>query len=231
MRIVIFLLFAFFYLLTGCTNSQGIPEDKAPLAKGYEAKLILQEDFEKLSPGKLPQGWFSTYTGNGHFGVWQVVDDNGNKVLAQLSSKNRGYHFNLAISEKPVLKDVEIKLRFKGVKGVEDQGGGPVWRFRDKNNYYVARANPLENNFRVYKVVNGRRIQLASARVPVPTGKWHTIKIRMVGTHIECFYNGKKYLDVKDSTFDAPGKIGLWSKADAVTYFDDLEVYEIVKSK
>lgn len=120
--------------------------------------------------------------------------------------------------------DLELTVSFKAVKGETDQGGGPVWRYKDANNYYIARMNPLEDNFRVYKVVGGKRSQLGSAEAEAPAGKWHSIRIVHKGDHIQCYLNGKRQLDVKDETFKDAGKIGLWTKADAVTSFDDLTV-------
>ena len=129
----------------------------------------------------------------------------------------------MIINENETYDDLELSVKFKGVKGKEDQGGGPVWRYQDANNYYIARANPLENNFRVYKVVDGNRLQMDSARLKVTTNEWHTIKIIARNDHIQCYYNGRPYLEVTDDAFQK-GKIGLWTKADAVTYFDDLKV-------
>jgi hypothetical protein len=115
-------------------------------------------------------------------------------------------------------------VRSRGVAGREDQGGGPVWRYQDTKNYYIARQNNLEDNYRVYKVVDGRRIQLGTADVTARTGTWHELKVTMADDHIECFFDGKKYLDVKDDTFKKAGKVGLWTKADAQTRFDDFVV-------
>ncbi len=119
--------------------------------------------------------------------------------------------------------DLELEVKFKAVSGDEDQGGGPIWRYQDPDNYYVARANPLENNFRVYKVVNGNRKQLDSAHLKITPGEWHTIKIINNGDKILCCYDDRFYLEVKDNTFEK-GKIGLWTKADSITYFDNLVV-------
>ncbi|MBA3257018.1 MAG: DUF1080 domain-containing protein, partial [Pyrinomonadaceae bacterium] len=102
-------------------------------------------------------------------------------------------------------------------------GGGVVWRARDAKNYYIARYNPLEGNYRVYKVEDGRRTQLGTSDVKRSEG-WHTLRVTMTGERIECYFDGRKYLDVSDSTFKSAGKIGLWTKADAQTHFDDLTV-------
>src|SRR5207237_3872771 len=106
--------------------------------------------------------------------------------------------FNLCVLDGAAAKDVEVSVAFKAVAGDKDQGGGVVWRYEDANNYYVARVNPLEDNFRVYKVVGGKRsAEFQNADIKVPTGKWHTLKVRMAGDHIECFLDDKKHLDVK----------------------------------
>ena len=129
------------------------------------------------------------------------------------------------MADAPNLTDVEATVSFKAVKGEKDQGGGIVWRYQDANNYYIARMNPLEDNFRVYKVVDGKRTkEFQNAEVKVQTGEWHILKIKMTGDHIECFLDGKKHLDVKDDSIAKAGKIGLWTKADAQTYFDQFTV-------
>jgi REP element-mobilizing transposase RayT len=110
----------------------------------------------------------------------------------------------------------------KAVAGEHDLGGGIVWRYQDANNYYVVRMNPLEDNYRVYKVVAGKRTQLDTKEdVKVASGTWHRLKIKMIGDHIECYLDGKKLLDARDGTFQGAGQVGLWSKADAQTYFDE----------
>jgi hypothetical protein len=122
-------------------------------------------------------------------------------------------------------QDVEIIVSFKAMEGKLDQGGGIVWRYQDANNYYIARMNPLEDNFRAYKVENGKRSQqFQNAAVKIPAGEWHLLKIKQVGNRIECFVDGKKYLDVKDDTFQKAGKVGLWTKADAQARFDEVRV-------
>jgi hypothetical protein len=118
---------------------------------------------------------------------------------------------------------VDLSVRVKAVAGELDQGGGVIWRAVDKNNYYIARYNPLEDNFRVYKVEGGKRTQFQSAKVPGDKS-WHVLRVTMVGAKITCYLDGTKYLEAEDSTFPAAGKIGLWSKADAQSDFDNLSV-------
>jgi Domain of Unknown Function (DUF1080) len=186
-------------------------------------------DFEDATVGKLPPGWSATQTGKGKGGVWKVLEDKtapkGPKVLAQTASEQPKAFFNLCIADKSRFTDLDLTVSFKPVAGKTDQGGGPVWRYQDADNYYVARMNPLEDNFRVYKVVAGKRMQLGTVEdIVAAVGKWHTIRVVHKGNHIQCYFNGKLHLDVKDDTFKEAGKIGLWTKADAQTYFDDLVI-------
>jgi hypothetical protein len=175
-------------------------------------------NFDSEAGGVLPKGFTN------EFGKWQVTADttapSKPNVLAQLA-QSRGPEFNLTLIVGTSFKDVDLSVQMKAVAGRTDQGGGLVWRARDAKNYYIARYNPLEDNFRVYKVVNGARTELQSATIKRIDG-WHTLRVTMVGDHVECFYDGKKYLDVKDSTLTTAGRIGLWTKADAQTHFDDL---------
>lgn len=162
-------------------------------------------------------------------GEWKVVADNTApskpNVLAQLA-KSSGSTFNITLVSDTNYRNVDISVKMKAMAGKNDQGGGLVWRAKDAKNYYVARYNPLEDNYRVYKVENGKRTQFQSTEIKHSEG-WRTLRMMMTGDHIECYYDGKKYLDMKDSTFKEAGKIGLWTKADAQTYFDDLIVDEI----
>ena len=186
-------------------------------------------DFEDTPIDQLPEGWKVTATNqNGSQATWKVIEDktapSGKKVLACLSPNHDSeVTFNICWTDSVLFRDGEIEISFKAIKGEEDQGGGPIWRYQDQNNYYIARANPLENNFRVYKVVNGNRKQIASANVEIASGKWHTIKIISVQDKIQCYYDGKFYLEVKDNTFEK-GRIGLWTKADAITAFNDIKL-------
>ena len=186
--------------------------------------------FGKDDVGKVPAGWKADKTGKGEGSVWKVVADDtapskGGYALAQ-TAEGPNALFNLCVAEEgPSLKDVEIAVAFKAVRGKHDQGGGLVWRFQDANNYYVARMNPLEDNYRLYKVVAGRRMQLATKEdLKVPANEWHTLKVKHGGDRVECFLDGKKMLEGTDDTFQKAGKVGLWTKSDAQTFFDALKV-------
>ena len=132
-------------------------------------------------------------------------------------------------------KNVELSVKMKGVNGKNDQGGGFVWRFIDADNYYVVRANPLENNVVLYKVVNGDRTDLPilgkgrtyGVDVPSLGNNWNTLKLIVVDDLFTVYLNGKELFKVKDNTFTKAGRIGLWTKSDAVTYFDNFQVKNI----
>jgi hypothetical protein len=200
---------------------KSLPEE----TEGENKELIFS--FDNIPAGEFPNGWSNQKTGKGGLGNWTVLADptapSQPNVLAQTSKENPGYHFNVAVAEETNFSDLEIDLMFKAIDGQEDQGGGPVWRYQDADNYYICRANPLESNFRVYKVVDGNRKQLQSANVEIPGNVWHKLVVKNMGNHIQCWYNGNLYLDVTDDTFTS-GKVGLWTKADAVTWFDDVKV-------
>lgn len=175
-------------------------------------------NFDGDKPGELAKGFTNDV------GQWQVVADDSAPskphVLAQ-QAKSDKQTYNVALLADTNYKDVDLSVRFRAVAGETDQGGGLVWRAKDAQNYYVCRYNPLEENFRVYKVEAGKRKELGSANVP-PAPGWHTLRVTMVGEKIECYLDGKKDLEASESTFPGPGRIGLWTKADAVTHFDDL---------
>ncbi|MSQ94486.1 MAG: DUF1080 domain-containing protein [Gemmataceae bacterium] len=192
-----------------------------------DGKPATRWDFEDAAVGKLPPGWTATKTGKGEGSVWKVAEDKtapkGPKVLAQTAAGPNSL-YNLCVADKARFTDLDLSVSFKAFAGKKDQGGGPVWRYQDADNYYVVRMNPLEDNFRLYKFVAGKRIQLASADIAVADGKWHTIRVVHKGSRIQCYLNGKLHLDEKDDTFKEAGKIGLWTKADAQTYFDAIEI-------
>ncbi len=159
-------------------------------------------------------------------GEWAVTADEtapspGHALEQRAKSSNATY--NVALAGEPVLADLTLSVRFKSVSGEVDQGGGLVWRARDARNYYIARYNPLEANFRLYKVVDGKRTQLGSADVDEGEG-WHTLEVTMTGATISCVLNGKTTLTAEDASLAEPGRIGLWTKADARTRFDDVKV-------
>ncbi len=175
-------------------------------------------DFEKDEPGRIARGFTN------EVGQWEVARDGDNHVLYQ-KARNDDATFNVALVEGTECQDIELSVKLKPVAGEVDRGGGLVWRARDSKNYYLARYNPLEDNFRLYKVQDGKRTQLKSAKLP-GDDQWHTLRVTMVATKIACYLDGQKHLEADDATFPGAGMIGLWTKADAQSYFDDLTVSE-----
>lgn len=193
------------------------------------AEKPLAFTFAVTDAGKLPKGWTAAKTGTGEGSVWKVVEDKTapsgkGHALAQTAEGPRPL-FNICVADDTSFKDLDASVKFKAVKGKIDQGGGIVWRYQDADNYYVARYNPLEENFRVYKVVGGKRNQLATEEgVKAPAGQWQTLTIRQVGDRIECLLDGKLLLKAEDGNIGKAGKVGLWTKADAQTHFDELHI-------
>jgi hypothetical protein len=196
---------AVFALLCACLVGQ-------PIVGAEQAKQTWNFDGHKT--GEIAKGF------KGEVGEWLVTDADQGKVLAQ-TAKNPNTVFNVTLISATKARDVDISVKMKAVAGELDQGGGIVWRAKDAKNYYLARYNPLEDNYRFYKVIDGKRTQLQNADI-VHSDGWHMLRITMAGDHVECYYDGKKYLDHNDSSITSAGMIGLWSKADAQSYFDDL---------
>ncbi len=174
-------------------------------------------NFDNESAGKLPKDWTAVSS------TWMIAADGANKALKQ-TGKNKGELFNICIQNRLKYQNLQIELTIKPVDGKEDQGGGLVWRYHDAKNYYLARANPLENNLKVYKVVKGIRKEIKSAKVKMKAGEWYTLKVVMIGYTLDCYLNGQKLMNATDKTFPNAGMIGFWSRADAISLFDDLKI-------
>lgn len=185
-------------------------------------------NFDGDSAGKPPAHFHFARTGQGTEGTWVVHQDpaapSKPNVLAQTSTDTTDYRFPLAILEEGSFQDVTVSVKFKAVAGRVDQAGGIVFRYQDPNNYYVVRANALEDNYRIYHVVAGRRRQFAGANFRVTSNQWHTLRVEATGSQFKCFYDGELKITAGDETFKGPGNVGLWTKADSVTYFDDFEI-------
>jgi len=223
-------------LFLSCNSQPDNRNNKAISETEKQIPILLSDtlfSFNNCVVDKIPIGWSQYVTGKkGENPNWKIIEDNGNKVLAQLSEKNPNYHFNEIVFDGLTAKNIELSVKMKGVKGKMDQGGGFVWRFIDANNYYVVRANPLEDNVVLYKVENGKRTDLpvlGKGRTygvdvePLGDG-WNTLKLEVIDNLFTVYLNGKQIFRVKDETFANEGKIGLWTKADAVSYFDDLHL-------
>ncbi len=148
----------------------------------------------------------------------------GPKVLVQTSKDKTDYRFPLAVFDQPVLRDVDVAVRFKPVSGEVDRAAGIAVRLVDRDNYYVVRANALEDNVRLYRVVKGDRQQFAGANVKVQSGIWQELRLVVRGSRFEVFFEGRSLFSAVDTTFATAGRVALWTKADSVTSFDDLRI-------
>ena len=182
--------------------------------------------FDSATVGQPPTGFSFAKTGSGRPGRWVVraaVDaPSGPNVLAQEDSDPTDYRFPVAVADGPTFGDVSVSVRCKPVSGRVDQACGLVFRYHDENNYYLTRANALEDNVCWYYVQNGRRIEVKRVKVLVASGAWHSLRADIRADHIEVYFNDQKLIDVHDSRFTAPGRVGVWTKADSQTLFDDL---------
>ncbi len=198
-------------------------------------RIIL--DFETAEVGKPPPGFVTARTGTGAEGVWVIREDgtapSGGRVLEQASADPTGSRFPTCVYDELVAQDVSVSVRFKASSGEIDRAAGIVWRYRDPANYYVVRANALEDNVVLYKVENGKRNDLKPVGAwPLAYGKkaevaeerWNELRVVARGDRFAVHLNGTHLFDVEDRTFAGAGKVGLWTKADSVTRFDDLRI-------
>ena len=185
-------------------------------------------DFENNPVDQSPAGFSFGRTGSGRVGRWLVKTDkgapSGANVLAQTDTDTTSYRFPVAVADSTLLRDARVSVRCKPVSGKVDQACGLVFRYLDENNYYVVRANALENNVRLYFVKDGKRQQFAGWDGPVGNRVWHSLRVEARNDRFEIYWNDKRAIDARDHTFTESGRVGVWTKADSVTYFDDLTV-------
>ncbi len=185
-------------------------------------------DFSADRPGSPPAGFVFARTGNGRPGRWVVVSSaekgTTEKVLAQLDADDTNYRFPMAVAEGIAARDLRLSVLCAPVSGRVDRACGIVFRYRDENNYYVARANALEDNVRLYRVKDGRREQFGTWDIKVSAGTWHELQADARGDWFEIYWDGKKVIEARDETFPDSGKVGVWTKADSITYFKALKV-------
>jgi hypothetical protein len=185
-------------------------------------------NFEKDEAGKPPAGFDFVTTAQTPAGKWVIVTDGDNKVLAQTDTDKTDRRFALALAKEISLKDVKLGVRAKPISGEVDQAAGLVWRCKDQDNYYLVRSNVLEGNVRLYKIVNGNRSKFAGKEeLKLKAGEWHSLRVEHKGTSIAVFLNDQKIIEAEDKTLPDAGRIGVWTKADSVTWFDDLSVDEM----
>jgi hypothetical protein len=182
---------------------------------------------DKMQAGAAPGDFEFARTGQGGPGRWIVVSESaspGGRAIEQSSTDATSFRFPLAIYKPVSARNVDVTLRFKALTGKVDQAGGIAVRVRDQDNYYVVRANALENNVRFYRVVKGQREQLESANIKVTAKEWHDLGLKAEGERFTVSYDGKPLFTASDKTFAEAGRVALWTKADSVTRFDQIKI-------
>ena len=178
------------------------------------------ENFDAASPGTVPEVWTCGVTGKGS-PIWKVEADTSAPSQPNVLKQSGSGAFPWCVKQSVRIADGFVEVKFKPLAGREDQAGGVLWRFKDGNNYYIARANALENNVSLYYVEKGRRITIKYVAAPVAAHQWHTLRVEFSGKAISMVFDGKQYIRVEDDRIAGEGAIGVWTKADSVTAFDD----------
>lgn len=189
----------------------------AALATAAQAETV---GFDRDPAGAMPAGWVCGSTGGGA-PRWAVEADAGAPSAPNVLKQSGKGAFPWCVKQGTALADGVVEVKFKPLTGREDQAGGVVWRWKDGDNYYVARANALENNVSLYYTERGSRRTIKYVDAPVPGNAWHTLRVEFKGTRIRVVLDGKAYIELDDSHIAGPGAVGVWTKADSVTAFDD----------
>jgi hypothetical protein len=184
------------------------------------AAFAESSNFDNDKAGTLPAGWIAGVTGSGA-ARWVVEADSTAPSPPNVLKQTATGTFPWCVKEGVSIADGFVEVKFKPISGNEDQAGGVVWRWKNGDNYYVARANAAENNVSLYHTTNGRRNTLKYVDAPVPLKAWHTLRVEFAGKKIRVILNGKPYIETEDEHVTGPGAVGVWTKADSVTAFDD----------
>jgi hypothetical protein len=176
--------------------------------------------FDSDVPGSLPLAWQEGVTGRGA-ARWSVAQDESAPSKPNVLRQTGVGSFPWCVRRGTAIANGFVEVKFKALAGSEDQAGGVVWRWKDGDNYYVARANALENNVSLYYTQRGKRVTIKYVDAPVSPKAWHTLRVEFSDKRIRVDFNGRTYIDVQDDHIAGPGAVGLWTKADSVTAFDD----------
>lgn len=182
-------------------------------------------NFDDAKVGAPPAGWTATKTGGGD-PKWSVEKDDSAPSKPHVLKQGGEATYPVCIKDDTKLKDGFVQVKFKPVSGREDQAGGVIWRCKDADNYYIARANALEDNVTIYHTIGGRRVSFKSISTKVTSGAWHTLRVEFKGNQFTVMFDGKKVIEASDESFTDAGKVGVWTKADSVTLFDDFSYGE-----
>jgi hypothetical protein len=194
------------------------------LSLAATAALASSENFDSVKPGTLPEDWTCGVTGKGA-AVWKVEPDTSAPSQPNVLKQSGSGTFPWCVKQSARIADGFVQVKFKPLAGREDQAGGLVWRFKGADNYYIARANALENNVSVYHVETGRRITIKYVSAPVAALQWHTLRVEYAGKAIKVMLDGQQYIALNDDHIAGAGAVGVWTKADSITAFDDF-LYE-----
>jgi hypothetical protein len=176
--------------------------------------------FDDLKTGAPPPGWTATQTGKGE-AKWEIVADDSAPSKPNVLKQSGVATYPVCIKDDTSLKDGFVEVKFKPISGNEDQAGGVIWRCKDADNYYIARANALEDNVTIYHTIKGRRSEKKRLNTKVASKRWHTLRVDFKDNYFAVTFDGKRAFVWKDDTFKEAGKVGLWTKADSTTLFDD----------
>jgi hypothetical protein len=191
------------------------------MATLFSATAVAQTtDFDSDTAGVAPAGWRAGVTGRGS-PKWTVEADASAPSRPNALKQSGSGTFPWCVKPDVSIADGYVEVKFKPLSGREDQAGGVVWRWKDGDNYYIARANALENNVSLYYTANGKRNTLKYVDAPVPGNAWHTLRVEFAGKKIRVIYDGKQYIEMEDAQIAGAGAVGVWTKADSVTLFDD----------
>src|SRR5216684_4358507 len=177
-------------------------------------------NFDSLKTGAAPPGWTATQTGSGS-AKWAIEKDESAPSKPNVLKQSGEAQFPVCIKDDTSLKDGFVEVKFKPISGKQDQAGGLLWRCKDKDNYYIARANALEDNVTIYHTIKGKRSEKKRTQMKVSSHEWHTLRVDFRGNHFTVTFDGKKAIEWDDKTFTEAGMVGVWTKADSVTLFDD----------
>src|SRR5262245_23399086 len=178
------------------------------------------DNFDSGDIGKTPAGWTGTKTGSG-VAKWTVEKDESAPSKPNVLKQAGEATYPVCYKDDTNIQDGFVEVKFKPVAGKEDQAGGVIWRVKDADNYYIARANALENNVTIYHTIKGKRVSFKNTNTKVASGVWHTLRVDFAGNKFAVTFDGKKLIEASDDSFSEAGKVGVWTKADSVTLFDD----------
>ena len=184
------------------------------------ASFAEADNFDQMKVGATPAGWTATKTGAGE-AKWTVEKDSSAPSAPNVLKQSGVAAYPVCLKDGPALKDGFVEVKFKPVGGKEDQAGGVIWRAKDADNYYIARANALEDNVTIYHTIQGRRVSFKNTDTKVTPGVWHTLRVDFTGNKFTVTLDGQKVIEATDDSFPDAGKVGVWTKADSVTLFDN----------